>query len=170
MTIKKITRRMQQAVPSGYVLGRVSKGVGPAELIDLRGLTQLGVASAAAAAAGSTSHGFGFSIIGRPTSGEIIGVGVWPGQMTFTSADPGDVVTSQIAATGSAVFQMQAIVSGVFTQVGTITFSAGDTTGAVAWGSGSYQLAANAQLRLVAPAAADATLANISGKVIGVEG
>jgi len=170
---KKVLRKTSQGMLPGYMLGRLGgHGYGPVELLSLNDLVGpgFGLASAAAAAAGSAVHGFGFSISGLPGAGQVIGIATFPYQMTFTSADPGDVVNSTVAATGTPAFQMQVQVSGVWTQVGTITWTAAGYVGAVAWTGGSYVLAANTQMRLVAPASQDATLSDISGKVVGVSG
>lgn len=170
MSLKKIIRRTTQQAPSGYVLGRRSPGVGPVELLKLSDLRALGVATAAQVAAGSSTHGFGFSISGRPSTGQIIGIASWPAQMTFVSADPGDVAVSNIAATASAFFSLQTPVSGIWTEVGRITWSAAGTTGATTWTGGTFQLPANQQLRVVAPSPQDATLSDISAKVVGTQG
>jgi hypothetical protein len=169
MPLNKVPRTTTQQAPTGYIIGRASPGVGPLEFLNLRDLQQLGVASKADAGAGSTQHGFGFSIQGRPSDGQVIGIAVFPKPMTFTSAATGDAVVSTTPAHASAVFSLLTPVSGVFTQVGTITFAAGSTTGVVAWSGGQYTLAANAQLKMVAPAIQDPALSDISGKVVGVQ-
>ena len=170
MAVKRIIpRKTTHGIPQGYVVGRAAgAGKGPMQLLGLNELQSMGVASAAQAAAGSAVHGFGFSISGRPGAGQIIGIASFPYQMTFTSADPGDTVVSTVAATSSAVFNIQTQVGGIWTTIGTITFSAGGTVGAVAWTSGV--LPANQQFRLVAPASQDTTLSDISGRVVGVSG
>lgn len=169
MPLKKIIRITSGQAPSGYIVGRASAGEGPLELLNLRDLQGLGVASRQQAAQGSARHGFGFSITGRPGNGQVIGIGVWPKAMTFTSAAAGDSVVATVGAHAMAVFNMQALVMGVFTTVGTITFAANGTVGAVAWTGGQYLLAANAQLKLIAPSPQDAALADISGTVIGIQ-
>ena len=171
MTVPKIVpRKTAHGIPQGYLLGRLpGAGKGPAQLINLAALSGLfGLATGAQAAAGSAVHGFGFSISGRPGAGQVIGIASFPYQMTFVSADPGDSAVSTVAATGSAVFLIQTQVSGIWTTIGTITWSAGGTTGAVAWTAGV--LPANQQFRVLAPAAQDATLADISVRVQGVSG
>ena len=80
-----------------------------------------------------------------------------------------DIVTAGVAATNSAAFSVQAVISGIFTEVGQITFSAAGTIAAVTWNTGQFTLPAGTQLRLVAPASQDATLSNIAGKVVGSE-
>lgn len=165
MPINKVTRTTSQQVPSGYVLGRRSKGNGPVELLNLTDLQAIGVASKAQAGSGGT-HGFGFSISGRPGAGQVIGIAVYAKTMTFTSAASGDSVVANVAAHASAVFNMT--VGGA--SVGTITFLAGHAVAAVAWSGGQYQLAANTQMKLVAPASQDSALSDISGQVIGVQG
>ncbi len=52
-------------------------------------------------------------------------------------------------------------------QVGTITFAGGSTTGVVAWTVDPYVLPAGQTLSLYGPLTGDATLASISGRVIG---
>ena len=170
MSINKIVRRTTQQAPSGYILGRKSPGNGPVELLNLADLQAFGIASKQQAAAGSAVHGFGFSISGRPGNAQVIGIAVFPAQMTFTSADAGDVATSTVAATSSASFSLQTPVAGVFIEVGTISWGAAGKTGAVAWSGGAFVLPAGQQLKVIAPASQDATLADIAVKIIGVQG
>jgi hypothetical protein len=168
--VNKIVRRTTQQMLSGFILGRGSPGVGPVELLDLQALRQFGIASKAdAAAGGSTLHGFGFSISGRPSAGQVIGIAVFPNDITFVSEDPNDVVTSTVAATSSAAFSVQALISGVFTEVGQITWGAAGKTGTVTFDGGQYLLSAGTQLKLVAPNPQDTTLSDIAGKVVGSE-
>ena len=169
MSINKIVRRTTQQAPSGYILGRKSPGNGPVELLNLADLQAFGIASKQQAAAGSAVDGFGFSICGRTGAAQIICTGVFAKDITFVSLDPGDIVTAGVAATSSAAFSVQAVISGIFTEVGQITFSAAGTIAAVTWNTGQFTLPAGTQLRLVAPASQDATLSNIAGKVVGSE-
>ena len=138
MSINKIVRRTTQQAPSGYILGRKSPGNGPVELLNLADLQAFGIASKQQAAAGSAVHGFGFSISGRPGNAQVIGIAVFPKTMTFVSADPGDVATAGVGATGSPAFLFQTPVSGVFTTIGTLTFTG--TIGAVVWSGGTFIL------------------------------
>lgn len=167
-----VPRKTASQAPPGYILGRrPGTGIGPAEWLDINTLRSMGIASLADAAAGSVEHGFGFSISGRPTAGQIIGIASFPFVMSFFSADPGDSVGSGVAATGTPAFLIQTQVSGIWTTEGTITWSAGGVVGAVAFSpSNPWVLPANQQFRLVAPASQDATLSDISGRVVGTSG
>jgi hypothetical protein len=171
VTKKIIPRTNKHGIPPGYLMGRLpGAGVGPVQLINLQGLQGFGVATAAQAAAGSAVHGFTFSITGQPSAGQVIGIATFPYQMTFVSADPGDVANSTVAATSSAAFDIQVQVSGIWTTIGTITWSAGGTTGAVAFSGGTWVLPAATQFRVLAPNPKDATLADIAARVQGVSG
>jgi hypothetical protein len=166
-----VPRRSTQQVPAGYIWGRLpGTGTGPVQLLNLQDLDKFGIASKAVAAKAAVVHGFGFSISGRPGAGQIIGIASFPYQMTFTSGDPGDVVIATVAATSTAEFDVQTQVGGVWTTMGTLIFAAAGTTAPVAFTGGAFVLPAGQQFRLVAPASQDATLADISGRVVGVAG
>ena len=170
MVKKIIPRTNKHGIPPGYILGRLpGAGKGPAQLINLQGLQGFGLATGAQAAAGSAVHGFGFSISGRPSAGQVIGIASFPYQMTFVSADPGDTANSTVAATSTAAFLIQTQVGGIWTTQGTITWSAGGLTGATVF-SPAWVLPANQQFRVVAPVSQDATLSDINARVVGVSG
>jgi hypothetical protein len=169
---KKVLRTTSHAMLPGYVLGRrPGAGKGPVELLSFFDLTSpsFGLASQQQAAAGSATHGFTFSISGRPAAGQIIGIASFPYQMTFTAADPGDSALAGVAATGTPAFLIQTQVSGIWTTFGTITYTG--TAGVVGFSpTNPWVLPANQQFRVVAPASQDTTLADISARVQGVSG
>jgi hypothetical protein len=74
----------------------------------------------------------------------------------------GSVASAGTAATGSTTFDLQ---KGT-TSFGTVVFSAAGTTGTFTSASGAT-FAAGDVLRIVAPATADATLADISISLMG---
>lgn len=111
--------------------------------------------------------GFGFNVGGLMSVGELLGAGVLDEDISFPSATRPPVVVSQFPATASAVLNIKALIAGVETQVGTITFAAGGTTGVVAWSPSPYTLPSGTPLRLYAPSPRDITLSMITGLVPG---
>lgn len=120
-------------------------------------------AEAAAQAIINARTGFGFFDGGHLADHELLGAAVFSHNVKFTSPNAGNVVTALVGATGSPTFTM--VVSGV--TVGTITMAG--TVGTVAWSGGSYTLTAGTPISLFAPTPADATLASVSGIVIGAK-
>lgn len=143
MPLKKITRTTSQQVPSGYVLGRASKGVGPTELLNLRDLQGLGIASKQDAAGGlvtiadgdllaNTSGGVSVPVATSLTAlldhvlgtaeGDIIyrGPSVW---LVLAAGTPGQLLQTKGVA---APPQWSTIIGGVLPLVN------GDTPGPVA--------------------------------------
>lgn len=153
-------------VPTGYILGRTGSGSGEVQLLDLRALTGMGLVSKTLLVHALPPIGFGFTIDGQPGDHQLIGVAVFSKDVTFDGTDAGSSCTSLFAATSTAVFTMTLIVGGVPTIVGTITFAAGSKVGTFAWPT-PVDLLAGTGLSLWAPTPADATLANITGIVIG---
>ncbi len=165
MSTPKIRLRgIRSRIPTGYVLGRSSSGKGEVELLNLRQLSHIGVASAQAVARGKGAIGFGFFAEGLLLDHELLGSAVFGVNVTFSDGAEGTAVTCLLAATSDAEFTL---VDNTMVTVGTITFLAGETTATVAWVGGEYTLLAGTPLRLYAPTPADPTLADISGTVIG---
>ena len=152
-------------IPSGYIVGRLpGSGHGPAQLLDLLSLRQMGIQSRRQNNSLGHEAGFGFTIEGLPTANEYIGTAVWSRPLTFHNGDAANVVVSQVAATANCSFR---ILDNTLTLVGNINFLAGGSVGAVVWAVDPYTFAAGLAMSLYAPLAADATLANITGRVVG---
>lgn len=165
MSTPKIRLRgIRSRVPKGYILGRSSSGKGEVELLDLRSLRQIGVASSGSVARNKSPIGFGFYAEGLLANHELLGSAVFGIDVTFTDDATGTAVTCIIPPTADATLTL---VDNTLTQVGTIVFLAGATTATVAWAGGTYTLVAGTPLRLYAPTPADTTLADISGTVTG---
>lgn len=158
-------RGVRQVIPPGYILGRL-RGSGDVELLNLRDLRQFGVATKAEHDQATKKAGFGFFAGGLLDAGETLGTGAWAHEITFSHGDPDTLVTARFAATATAVLLIKTIVAGVETTGGTITFNAGSTNGVVAF-IPALVVPAATQLKLYAPAVADATLAEITGIVTG---
>lgn len=154
-------------VPPGVLLGRLpGGGTGEVQLLNLQQLRLLGVNTKGSGSAAQAAAGFGFTVGGKPTADQLIGIGIWGEAITFATADARDVVTALIPATATATFTIWALNAlNVPTQYGTITFAAGVTTATVAWSPNPFALAKGAQLKVYAPADQDATLADISAIV-----
>lgn len=88
--------------------------------------------------------------------------------ITFPANFAGSQATASVAATVDTVFSVQAIHAGSATQIGTVTFLAGAVTGVFAsTGSNPQSLLAADILAIIAPATADATLADIGFALTG---
>ncbi len=163
-------RGARASIPTGKLLGRIGTGVGEIQLLDLSHLRSMGVATTADIANNVKQPGFGFFAGGLLLNNEFLGVAVFSVDVTFTSGDPDAIITCLTAATNTAVFNLLAVIAGVPTNVGTITFAPGAFKATIAWSGGSYTLPAATQLRLYAPTPNDVTLGDISGLVVGAEG
>jgi hypothetical protein len=155
---------------AGYIWGRLpGTGDGPVQLLSLADLTgRFGLASAATAKGLSLQDaGFNFHEGGLMNASEILGVGTWAADVTFENDNPKTVVNALVAATANASLTMQAIIAGIPTLVGNINFLAGGTVGAVVWSAPPFVNLAGSPFTLFAPASADATLADITGLVVG---
>jgi hypothetical protein len=161
-------RGARSPIPQGYILGRSSGGTGEVQLLNIQQLRGMGIATHADVKSSVRTAGFGFYAGGLLKAGELLGTAVYSRNVTWLSGVAGDAVTSLLPAHAPAVFTMVAVVGGSPTTVGTITFAAGSMVGVVAWTSG-FVLVAGAPLKLYAPAAADSTLADISGVIVGTE-
>lgn len=114
----------------------------------------------------SATRGFGFSNPGLPAANTYLGVGSWPTNIVFATAGPVEVVAGT-AATASAVFTIEVLVSGTWTSIGTLTFAASGTVATLAIIGSPVTVTAGQLLRLVTPVVQDATLADIGGIVNG---
>jgi hypothetical protein len=155
-------------VPNNVLIGRQPGvgGRGPLQILDLLALKGMGLATAKSVGNQLNQAGFTFNAGGLLGNDEDLGEGTWGHAVTFTNGVAGSSVVAQYAATGTAVFDITAIISGVPTVFGTITFSAGGTVGVVNFPA-LFVIPLGGIVRLNAPSPADATLASVSGVVMG---
>lgn len=146
-------------MPSGYIVGRTDSGTGPLQLLDATSLRQLGILKQMPKA------GFGFFIEGLQADGELIGAGALGSNVSFLDGD--GAITATIPAAALTVMRIVAILAGVPTDVGTITFQAASATGLVEWTGGQYDYVAGTILQLYAPNPADLALSDVTGTVMG---
>lgn len=116
---------------------------------------------------GGGSPGFGFFAQGLLTSGETLGQGIFPTDMEFVDGDPATIVECTVPATGTVTLALVTFVSGISTQIGTITFTVGALTGITTWQAGDYTLPAGNIIQVMVPGAADPTLAYITATING---
>lgn len=109
------------------------------------------------------AYDVGMWIAGAPTNGEEIARIVVPRACSFADDFAGSYAVAEVAATGSSVFDVQK--NGA--SVGSITFAAAGTTGTFATTGGATTFAAGDTIKIIAPATADATLADISITLVG---
>jgi len=105
---------------------------------------------------------------GVPTASAKVSRVAFTRAVTFAAAFAGSVASADVAATASTVFDVQKAVSGstTFSSIGSVTFAAGATVGSFALAGGA-SFATGDRLRILAPATADATLADISITLVG---
>lgn len=169
-------RGIRQIVPSGYVLGRVSPEMGDVELIPMSALT----AAAAATGVLPPSAPPGVPHVGIYTQGPVV-----PGQyfefamamedgITFPSATDAAIAVCEAASASTVVFRVvydlaAYVASGYPSGVmATVTFSSGNTTGAVTWEAGSFVVDRGDILRLVThPTSTDSSISGIQVLLTG---
>ena len=148
----------------GVLLGRVG-GRGPVQVLRDIHFQQMGLVTKGQIPPPTT--GFNFYAGGLMLSNEDIGQGVWSHDETFENGIAGSIITSLFPAAATAVFDIYQIVGGVPSVIGTITFAATSTAGVLNVPA-PVTVSAGNPVRLNAPNPADATLASVSGTVIGI--
>lgn len=160
----KTLRGIRDSIPPGYLLGRVSKGVGPVELISSGQAQAAGIVPTPSP---PSPVGFGFTVDGLMTDHQLIGSGVFSRDVNFSGAgNTGTSVKNILAATSSAAFTIYATLSGVPTLIGTITFAPGAFVGVVNFPS-AVLVPAGSAITLYAPTPADPTLGTITATITG---
>lgn len=171
MSLKKIRiRGARSSIPEGTIIGR-AKGsrLGELQVLSPQDLQRMGFANPAAVNRASNLAGFTFFEEGLMLNKELLGQGSFSHDTAFVSGAAGDTVTSENAAAADAALTMWAPdTGGIYVQVGTITFAAGTKVGVVAWNTG-FILPAHKIIKLYAPTPADATLAGVTGTVVGTK-
>lgn len=171
MSLKKIRiRGARSSIPQGTIIGR-AKGsrVGELQVLGPGDLARMGFANAAQVNKLANLAGFTFFEDGLMLVKELLGQGSFSHDTAFVSGASGDTVTSESAAAADAALTMWAPDSGgIYVQVGSITFAAGTKVGVVVWTAG-FVLPAHKIIKLYAPTPADATLAGVTGTVVGTK-
>lgn len=143
---------------SDRLLGRASAGAGGVEEIACtaagRALMACADAIAQRAALG-VKRGFSFHCSGAPAGSEVIGGGIAPYAMSLSAQSSS--CRALVSATGATTLSVRKNGS----EIGTIAFAAGGTSGTVTFTAGA--IAAGDQITVHNPAPADATLADIDG-------
>lgn len=156
--LKRTIRGIRDSIPAGYVIGRVSTGDGPAQLIDLatlgRGIT---AAQGGAAASSGTTADFGLFFSGKPSGSQIVFEMVMSkavklplhltGSQALAATAPASTATFTLNKNGSSIGSIS-IATG--TGIGTFTFAAAVT------------LAIGDKFQVVGPSSPDASMADIA--------
>lgn len=157
-----------KGIPPGYILGRSSQGKGDVELLNLGQLRKFGVSTKGSAVHSVSRAGFGFNAQGLLNPGEVIGAGVWGFDITFSDTDDQTLATALIPASVARDFTFIGLdPSNIPSVVGGIHFAVGVPAGVVSWVGGSFLNLAGKPLQVVAPAVADASLADVTAIVSG---
>jgi len=142
------------------ILGRSSAGSGPVEELSCTSAGRAllaGADSAAQRASLGLKRGLGFHCAGVPAAGEVIGGGIAPYALTLSAQNC--ACKALTAATAAITLTIRK--NG--TDIGSIAFAAGGTTGTVSLTTTS--VAAGEQITIHNPASADSTLADIDGLI-----
>lgn len=154
---------LRGSIPPGYLLGRKAGGVGPVQLISPDEAVAAGLVPRPTP---PPPVGFGFTVDGLMSDHELIGSGVFSRDIEFSGGgNTGTTISCLLPATSSAAFTIIATLSGVPTQIGTITFAPGALSGVVAFTD--TVLPAGSPLTVYAPTPADATLGTVTATVTG---
>ena len=115
----------------------------------------------------SNFDGFGFSTSNLLADNELLGIAIFPTDISFPAAVVDDSVEALIPPAANCSLRMVPSPAGLDgSAVGTIDFIGGNRGGSVNWGSG-YTLPANTPLKLFAPATRDTTMSFVAGFVPG---
>lgn len=146
----------------GVLIGRLS-GRGPLQILTPQLQRQMGIR---APSNNQIAHiaGFTFNVNGLPGANEKVGQGAWSKTLTFHNDDPNNVVVANIGASGTPSFHM--VNANTLAVLGQIQFVV-PKVGEVLWLSDPYIHPAGVPMALYCPNPADATLAQISGRVVG---
>lgn len=109
--------------------------------------------------------GFSFYSGGLLLDNEELGAGVWTTDILFQSGQLYDI-SSIFPATADAVFTIKQLITGIWMDIGTITFSAGTKMGVLAW-TAPVTIPAGVPISLWAPSVADVTLSSVTGMING---
>jgi len=172
-------RGVRQSMPTGYVIGRVSDGVGPPELIPISTLSFKQIASGLVQQAGASSKfvcWLGFALAGGGTAvlGSQVGYGaVAPVTATFPTTTAAEITAvCDVAPLANYVLYVinniteyenagaKGSPNGI---IATITFAANSTTGTISWAAGSVSVPLGTYLYfLTSPTSKDATIQGIN--------
>lgn len=160
-------------IASGSVLGRLSSGIGPTEVLSIINDLAPQIFNCRGA-----PYRIAFSWPGGiPGNSQLIGDHCFSIGCTFppnftTYMGHASQAGGTANATGSTVFTVASASSGTgsYTAIGTITFAAGTITPTFATTGGTAQrVAAGSLIRIIGPGTADATFANPFFTLVGYE-
>ena len=165
MATIRIKRGTRAQIDDAAAAGGLAAGA--PYLITDEGRLAVGTAANAYSAAAKQSEAarppaFAAFVGGKPTASEVVALIAVPVACTLPAGLTGSIVKAGVAATASAALSVRKNGS----QFGTATFAAAGTTATLAVASATT-FAAGDLLSIVAPASADATLADIAITLVG---
>lgn len=182
MTIRTPNIRMRgirQKMPSGYMLGRINPGDGEAELIKTKDfgqhLVETGTVAGGSAVGSSTNPAYeflGFQATGPFVANQRFNLAMAPRAVLFPSVHgaANSHVSCGFAPAATYVFHLvtdyAAFLASGAGVVATFTFTAGQKTGTISWGT-PVTIAQWAVLYMVMSATPDATLSDVQVLVAG---
>lgn len=151
-------------IPTGYLMGRVSSGHGPAELISVQQLQRLGIRSTKAGSASlGNQAGFTFSISGIVPANTLLGTATWSRDLTFHNGDANDSGVALSPPASSYAFRM---LDATLVQVGQITVTTAGVFATV-WSSDPLVWPAGKPMLVYTQVAPDGSLAGVNARVVG---
>lgn len=164
MAIKRTIRGIRDKIPGGYIIGRIGKGQGPAQLI--RADFNNGRVSGGGSGSGVTTIAIEMYAGALMRANEVLGQIIAPVEFTLPAMLPGSFAIASTASVGTVVLSIRkATVVGFGFEVGTITFTASNT-GVIVFASDTV-FAVGDRLLVRAPATVDSSLANTTILLLG---
>lgn len=156
--------RIKMSLPSMYVLGRTSPGVGPVELIPIYGGSGQDLASMLKSkgtlppsGGTETESTVGFSFIDPP----LASTSYYGATSTHDATFPGGTATA-VCRTAPFASSTIGIYAETLGHVGDIAWAKGSLSGVVTWDSASFTLPAGKAIYLTTPAAQELQMRNVT--------
>lgn len=163
MAIKRTIRGIRDKIPGGYIIGRIGKGQGPAQLIkaDFNNGRVRGGSSG-----GVTSIAIELFAGGVMRSNEVVGQIIAPVAFTLPAGLTGSLATAAVTSSGTTVLSIRkATAVGYGSEIGTLTFTSSNV-GVFSFAS-AVAFAVGDRLLVQAPTPSDGGLADTTILLLG---
>jgi hypothetical protein len=162
MALPRKIRGLRDNIPGGFVIGRTGKGKGAPTLIPFKANSKGVLGGPTAASASANQIAIEIFAAGLLAISETIGQIIAPVGFTLLATLPGSYAKARIASTGTVVLTIYQNT----TSIGTITFTA-SATGVFSFVA-DVTFVAGDFLRITTPGAADATLNDVTARLVGI--
>jgi len=157
-------RGIRDSIPGGYVIGRApGSGKGPAGLIKFKQNADLSVGGGGGGGGGGGATKIAFEFFGQGLmrASEMFGQAIVPANCTLFPSLTGSYAFGRTLANSAFSLDIQKIVAGVATSVGSVDWSAASADATFTFVS-PVSFTAGQGIRLQVPAAADPVLADVT--------